>query len=175
MPISKQIAGLEVEAQINENLKIGASGAVARGKFNRYNLVGLEGNQGPYKILGPNNEPAIVMIAGSENVYVNGVKIKRGENKDYTIDYNISEIVSIDSVESKNQFILRKGDEVYRDLVLSIGKLNSRNVHFRYIGQTRSHTHFASIEDDFVTDTDELLDRMRISLSISNFNIRNLF
>lgn len=93
MPISKQIAGLEVEAQINENLKIGASGAVARGKFNRYNLVGLEGNQGPYKILGPNNEPAIVMIAGSENVYVNGVKIKRGENKDYTIDYNISEIV----------------------------------------------------------------------------------
>jgi len=30
-------------------------------------------------------------------------------------------------------------------------------------------------EDGFVTDTDWLLKRMRISLSISNFNIQNLF
>ena len=55
-------------------------------------MVGNEGNQGPYKILGPNNEPAIVMIANSESVYVNGVKIEAGENKEYTIDYNLSEI-----------------------------------------------------------------------------------
>jgi hypothetical protein len=92
MQFSKQIAGLEVEAQVSDNLKIGASGAVVRGKFNTFTLVGAEGNQGPYKILGANNEPAIVMIAGSESVYVNGVKIAAGENKDYTIDYNLSEI-----------------------------------------------------------------------------------
>ena len=92
MTFSKQIAGLEIEAQVNKNLKIGASGAVVRGKFNTFTLVGNEGNQGPYKILGPNNEPAIVMIANSESVYVNGVKIEAGENKEYTIDYNLSEI-----------------------------------------------------------------------------------
>ena len=32
------------------------------------------------------------MIAGSESVYVNGVLLEAGENKAYTIDYNLSEI-----------------------------------------------------------------------------------
>ena len=92
MPISKQISGLRVEANINKNLKIAASGAVVRGKFNTYYVTGKEGNQGPYKIYGTNNEPAILIIAGSEIVYINGVEIVRGENKDYTIDYNLAEI-----------------------------------------------------------------------------------
>ena len=89
---NKQIAGLQIAANLNENVKVAASGAVSRGKFNTFTLVGVEGNQGPYKIVGPNNEPAIVMIAGSESVYVNGVLIEAGENKAYTIDYNLSEI-----------------------------------------------------------------------------------
>jgi hypothetical protein len=74
MPINKQIAGLRVEANINKNIKLAASGAVVRGKFNRYRITGREGNQGPYKIYGVNNEPAILIIAGSETVYINGIK-----------------------------------------------------------------------------------------------------
>ena len=89
---NKQIAGLQIEATLNKNINIAASGAVSRGKFNTFTVVGVEGNQGPYKIVGPNNEPAIVMIAGSESVYVNGVLLEAGENKAYTIDYNLSEI-----------------------------------------------------------------------------------
>ena len=92
MPISKQISGLRVEAAINENLKVAASGAVVRGKFNTYNVTGSEGNQGPYKMYGVNNEPAILIIEGSEVVYINGIEIKRGEDKDYTIDYNLAEV-----------------------------------------------------------------------------------
>ncbi|MEO9570621.1 MAG: hypothetical protein ABJH82_12100 [Polaribacter sp.] len=93
MPISKQIAGLRVEANINKNLKVAASGAVVRGKFNRYKVTGSEGNQGPYKIYGINNEPAILIIEGSEQVYINGILIERGEDKDYVIDYNLAEII----------------------------------------------------------------------------------
>ena len=92
MPIAKQIAGLRVEAKVNKNLKVAASGAVVRGKFNRYKVTGKEGNQGPYKIYGRSNEPAILIITGSEKVYINGIQIERGENKDYTIDYNLAEI-----------------------------------------------------------------------------------
>tara|TARA_R110002073_G_scaffold258681_1_gene421674 strand:+ start:23529 stop:26906 length:3378 start_codon:yes stop_codon:yes gene_type:complete len=88
----KQVAGLEVEANINENTKISASGAVVRGQFTVYNFVGSEGNQGPYKIFGANNEPNIVIVAGSEKIFVNGSEIKRGVDQDYTIDYNIGEI-----------------------------------------------------------------------------------
>lgn len=92
MPISKQIAGLRVEANINQNVKVAATGAVVRGKFNSYRVTGNEGNQGPYKIYGVNNEPAILIIAGSETVYINGIEIEPGEDNDYTIDYNLAEI-----------------------------------------------------------------------------------
>ena len=91
-PFTKQVAGLEVEANVNDNLKVAASGAVVRGKFNTYNFTGVEGNQGPYKIYGANNEAVILMIEGAEQVYVNGTQIKRGENEDYTINYNLGEI-----------------------------------------------------------------------------------
>ena len=91
-PFTKQASGLEVEAKINDNLKVSASGAIVRGKFSTFTIVGNEGNQGPYKIVGANNEPNIVIIGGSEKVYVNGIQIKKGENKDFTIDYNLGEI-----------------------------------------------------------------------------------
>ena len=73
LPFTKQVAGLEVEANINENLKVAASGAVVRGKFNNFRFVGVEGNQGPYKLFGTNNEAAILIIEGSESVYANGI------------------------------------------------------------------------------------------------------
>ena len=93
MPINKQIAGLQVEANINENFKIAASGAVVRGKFNNFRFTAVEGNQGPYKLFGANNEAAILIIEGSEKVFVNGAIIKRGENQDYVINYNLGEII----------------------------------------------------------------------------------
>lgn len=88
----KQVAGLEVEASISKNATVSASGAVVRGRFTAFNFIGIESNQGPYKIFGPNNEPAIVIVAGSDKVFVNGIQIQRGENKDYMIDYNLAEI-----------------------------------------------------------------------------------
>ena len=92
LPFQKQVSGLEVEANINDNLKVAASGAIVRGKFNNFKFVGVEGNQGPYKLFGANNEAVILIIEGSENVFVNGIKIKAGENEDYIIDYNLGEI-----------------------------------------------------------------------------------
>ncbi len=88
----KQVSGIEVEADISKKTNVLASGAIVRGQFTAYNFVGVEGNQGPYKIFGPNNEPNIVIVSGSDRVFVNGSPIKRGENAQYTIDYNIGEI-----------------------------------------------------------------------------------
>ena len=92
LAFEKQVSGLEVAASINGNTNIAASGAIVRGQFSAYKFVGVEGNQGPYKIFGPNNEPNFVIIAGSEKVFVNGSKITKGINDDYLIDYNIGEI-----------------------------------------------------------------------------------
>tara|TARA_R100000306_G_scaffold25079_1_gene28148 strand:- start:10071 stop:13508 length:3438 start_codon:yes stop_codon:yes gene_type:complete len=69
-----------------------ASGAIVRGVFQRSQFTGQEGNQGPYKLVGPNGELFILIVSGSERVYVNGLLLQRGENNDYVIDYNAGEI-----------------------------------------------------------------------------------
>ena len=70
-----------------------ASAALVRGQYAKSDIVGQEGNQGPYKLKGQNGELYVVVVSGSERVYVNGILLKRGENNDYTIDYNAGEIV----------------------------------------------------------------------------------
>ena len=70
-----------------------ASVALVKGQYAQSNFVGQEGNQGPYKLIGQNGELYILVISGSERVYVNGNLLKRGENNDYTIDYNAGEII----------------------------------------------------------------------------------
>ena len=95
MKFQKKISGVLVKGNIDKpggKTDFFASGALVRGKFQSYKFNGLDGNQGPYKILGSDNQQFIIMISGSERVYANGVLLKRGENFDYTIDYNTGEI-----------------------------------------------------------------------------------
>lgn len=93
---SKQLQGLSFSTQYDIRDKIGIqqriSAAVAKGKFARNSFIGIEGNQGPYRLSGNNRESYIVIIAGSEKVYVDGILLIRGEDNDYTMDYNAGEI-----------------------------------------------------------------------------------
>ncbi len=62
--------------------------ANSRGKFNSNNFNGSDGVQGPYRLNGLNNERDIIVIAGTEKVFIDGIELARGENKDYTIEYS---------------------------------------------------------------------------------------
>ncbi|RYJ43196.1 hypothetical protein NU09_1534 [Flavobacterium beibuense] len=70
-----------------------AAAALVRGQYAKSTFTGQEGNQGPYKLRGPNDELYILVISGSERVFVNGILLERGENNDYIIDYNAGEII----------------------------------------------------------------------------------
>ena len=66
--------------------------SVAKGRFASINIDPIEGVLGPYRVRGPNNERFIIVIAGSERVFVDGEELVRGFDNDYIIDYNLGEI-----------------------------------------------------------------------------------
>jgi hypothetical protein len=73
-------------------IKTNAEVAISRGRFGRNRINGIEGNSGPYRLNGENGENFIIVIAGTELVYLDGKKLKRGEGHDYVINYNTGEI-----------------------------------------------------------------------------------
>ncbi len=92
---TKKVQGIATRVTLegeNASTNLFASGALVRGVFTESKFAAQEGNQGPYKLTGSNGELFILIISGSEKVYVNGILLERGENEDYTIDYNAGEL-----------------------------------------------------------------------------------
>jgi len=89
--LKRKTQGLEGEVFFGDTRGKGIL-AGSRGKFNTNQFLGIDGNQGPYRLSGINNEQLIIVIAGTERVFIDGEQLKRGENNDYTIDYSLAEI-----------------------------------------------------------------------------------
>lgn len=99
MRFNKKLQGGRVESVIspvlgdtNKQWEIDAGGAVSRGKFSRQIIQGREGNQGPYQLRGAENERFIVVLSGTERIYVDGRLLTRGQENDYVIDYNTAQL-----------------------------------------------------------------------------------
>lgn len=66
--------------------------ATSRGLFKTQDIKIQDGVQGPYRLQGNANEPFILVIPGSESVYLDGNLLTRGESQDYVIDYATGEV-----------------------------------------------------------------------------------
>jgi len=107
MNFNKKLQGLSFQSEVatskSDTLKATASAAVSKGKFarnvsaessngNTFNGTRQERNQGPYKLRGAENEQFIIVLAGTETVYLNGQILARGQENDYVVNYNTAEI-----------------------------------------------------------------------------------
>ena len=92
----KKLKGLGAQSIFNPikktSVTTSANIASSRGKFARQILETKEGNQGPYRMKGNNNERYIIILSGTEKVYLDGRLLRRGLDFDYIIDYNSADL-----------------------------------------------------------------------------------
>jgi hypothetical protein len=70
------------------DLSVRAAAAGAQGEYNRLQIIGADGLQGPYQLTDRDGNSGITVVAGSEVVTVDGARMTRGEAADYAIDYD---------------------------------------------------------------------------------------
>lgn len=136
--LSRKLEGAEGTANFSSRDISGSvtvTGATSRGKFNTNQFPGIDGVQGPYQLYGKNNENNIVVIAGTEKIYIDGVFMVRGEANDYAIDYSSSQI----TFSSKR-------------LITSVSRIV---VDFQYSDQSYTRNFFA-VEADAKTFSDAM-------------------
>ena len=92
----KKTQGVRFENQTRlddrQSIRTAVSFGSSKGKFARINIQATEGNQGPYRLRGIEGERFIIVLANTEKIYLDGVLMTRGLEKDYVIDYNAGEI-----------------------------------------------------------------------------------
>ena len=74
------------------SIRIDAGAAVSRGQFHSTDVTILDGVQGPYRLLGAAGERFILVLPGTERVYLDGVLLERGPDRDYVMDYQLGEL-----------------------------------------------------------------------------------
>jgi hypothetical protein len=69
------------------NQELFAGGGITKGRFQRAKFFGIEGVQGPYELLDARRFNGVIILPGSESVFLDGRRMKRGAENNYVIDY----------------------------------------------------------------------------------------
>ena len=189
---NKKAQGLSYEGKYDSKLfkkaatlTVKSNAALSRGKFNRQKIIGVEGNQGPYQLFGAENERFIIILSGTERIYIDGKQLTRGMDGDYVIDYNSSEITfTTNQLITKDKRIIvefQYSDQNYgRSLLTSSNEIsNSRgkmffnfyteqDMKFQQLNQSLSNEQLQLLSD--VGDSLDLAIATRIDTVIFNSN-----
>jgi hypothetical protein len=90
--LQRRLQGADFVSETDRYGSNKATASVIRGTYRTMEFNGRESIQGPYRLTGVNNETFIIVVAGTEQVYLDGRLLIRGEDNDYIIDYGLGEI-----------------------------------------------------------------------------------
>jgi hypothetical protein len=69
------------------NQELFAGGGITKGRFQRLSFFGIEGVQGPYELLEARRFNGVIILPGTEKVFLDGREMSRGAENHYVIDY----------------------------------------------------------------------------------------
>ncbi|MBN1560091.1 hypothetical protein JW998_07555 [candidate division KSB1 bacterium] len=114
---NRKLQGALGEAKYDK-IQAAASAAVSRGKYHSMQFNGQEGNQGPYQLKGDRGQSYIIVLAGTERVFIDGELMVRGETNDYIIDYAAAQVIfsrrRLITSDSRITVDFQYSDEQYR-------------------------------------------------------------
>lgn len=142
--VSRRLEGLNMQLS-GKKTETGLTIASTKGKYHRMEFKGLDRNQGPYPLFSEIGSRNIIIMASSEQVWLDGQKMERGENNDYTIDYSRGEITFTPGrvIDSNSRIYI---EFEYSDLVYprQIASTSLRRV----LGDGRSSASFTWIREN---------------------------
>jgi len=89
--LERELKGAIGEVSVGPG-SISLAGAAADGRFTNTSFRGVDGKQGPYLLEGADGEAGAQVVAGSEVVWIDGERARRGRDNDYVIDYPSGEV-----------------------------------------------------------------------------------
>lgn len=193
MKYNKRAQGLTVDykwtADTAKVWRTQLSGALSKGKFQRQIIQGGEGNQGPYRLQGRENEPFIIVLAGTEKVYVDGKLLERGQSFDYVVNYNTSEVTfttrNLITKDSRIVVEFQYSDQNYaRSLFQTSTTYSSKKMNFWLNAYSEQDAKNQPLQQDLslsqkkqLSNIGDTLDLARISSvdSVGYFDNQNLY
>lgn len=102
-----------------------AGGGITKGRFETASFRGREGVQGPYELLPARRFNSVIVLPGTERVWLDGRELRRGSENEYTIDYNRGTITFTERVtitaDSEIVIDYQTGEDGYERSTLTAG------------------------------------------------------
>ena len=176
MKYKKRAQGLTINYQwTNDTSKVWntqVSGALSKGKFQRQIIQGVEGNQGPYRLRGAENEPFIIVLSGTEKVFIDGRLMERGQEYDYVIDYNTSEVTftTRNQITKDSRIVVefQYSDQNYaRSLLQTSTTYSSKKLKFWFNAYSEQDAKNQTLQQDLSPTQKKMLSEIGDTLSLA--------
>ncbi len=107
------------------NQELFAGGGITKGRFQTAKFFGIEGVQGPYELLDARRFNGVIILPGTEVVYLDGRRMRRGAENHYVIDYGRGTITFTErvTITSDSEIVIdyQSGEDGYGRTTLTGG------------------------------------------------------